>query len=325
MLVDVKPAVVTARPGVPVHLAVTVTNDGTLISEHRVQVLGVDPAWVSLDRPDLKLFPDASGTVLVTVTFPTGIPAGTRRVDVEVVELTPPRERVVVPVDLKVPADLRLGLRVDPVSATGGRQSVVAVIGENRGNAPIDLELTGLDDEGVVDFAFDPPDPVLGPGEQLIVKARLRAPRPLFGSPKIRPYQVQAGPASAPTVAQGAWVQRPRFSRGSLTLMGLLATATVFAVVVAVALSQVVSTSNTNSNLALQAAAAQASDTAGGGRAQIGGTVTSVVTGAAVQDVTVVLYAASATSSPVVSTTTDQAGGYLFQGLPAGGYKLHFT
>ena len=90
MRVDVAPNSLLAPPGQPVVLGVTVTNTGDVISGHQVRVLGLDPRWVQLDRDRFSLFPGAVGVVLVALTLPPGLAAGTRRVAIQVRELTAP-------------------------------------------------------------------------------------------------------------------------------------------------------------------------------------------------------------------------------------------
>ncbi|HLI55003.1 MAG TPA: carboxypeptidase-like regulatory domain-containing protein [Acidimicrobiales bacterium] len=324
MKVEVNPRRFSVVPGEPAVLTVSVSNTGGIISGHRVRVLGVDPRWVSLDQDRLSLFPDSAGVCVVTLTLPRGVPAGPRTVSIEVTELTPPHEREIVSVEVTVPAEPGLKLAVDPVSVTGGRSAAVAVLVENTGNAPIDVALDGREETGEVQFRFDDPAPAVAPGEHRVGAAVLRAPRPWFGSPKVRPYTVVAGPPGAPVVAAGTWLQKARLSRGALALTGLLAAATVFAVVIAVALSQVVSNSNADRNLALQVAEAAQAGNAKAGTAGISGVVTEEATGTPVGGVTVDIYQSNDPTTPIVSTATGASGAYHFSGLAAGSYLLQF-
>ncbi len=324
MRVEVTPRQFSAVPGEPTVVTVSVANTGTLISGHQIRVLGVDPRWATIDQERLSLFPDTAGVAVVTVTLPRGVPAGRRSVAIEVTELTPPHDRTVVDVELTVPAEPGLKLALDPVSVTAGRQAAVAVMMENTGNAALDVALDGRDETGEVRFRFNDATPAVGPGEQRIATAVLRAPRPWFGSPKIRPYTVVAGPPGAPVVAAGSWVQKARLSRGAMALTGLLAAATVFAVVIAVALSQVVTTSNADRNLALQVAQANQAGNANAGTAGVSGTVAQQSTGTPVGGVTVEIFQSSNLTSPIVSTATSPQGSYHFSGLAAGAYKLQF-
>jgi hypothetical protein len=323
--VDVNPRRLSAFPGEPAAVTISVANTSTVITGHRIRVLGVDPRWVRLDLEELSLFPDTTGVARLEVTFPPGIPAGPRTLSVEITELTPPFDVMVIPIELAVPAELGIKAALDPVSITGGRTASVAAVVENTGNAVTDVSLAGSDEEAAIAFEFTPASPTVAPGEQAIASVRLRAHRPWFGSPKVRPFTVEAGPAGAPAVAFGAWVQRPWLSRGALALIGLVVAATVFAAVLTASLSQVVNKSVADRNLAIQVAqAASQSASAVAGHATIGGTVTLLTSGTPVPGVSVDLYQATNTAQPIVSTATGASGGYHFSGLAAGSYKLQF-
>ncbi|MGH8979528.1 MAG: carboxypeptidase regulatory-like domain-containing protein [Acidimicrobiales bacterium] len=323
MRVDVSPRHVTAQPGQPVTLTVTVTNNGTVISGHEIRVLGLDPAWSRINGGMLSLFPSTSGTASVVLSLPEGIPAGRRTLEVEVRELTEPGDVTTVPVELSVPAESKLTAAVDPSSITAGKAAHIAVVLANAGTAESEVPLEGKDDKGAIAFAFDPAAPTLGPGERVTVSATLSARRPFLGSPKIRPYRIEAGPPEAPVVAQGAWVQPPRLSRGALALLGLLVAGTIFAAVLSATLSQVVGQSNADRALALQVAEANRAQPATGS-ASIAGVVTLLTTGKPGSGVTVNLYKHSSTASPIASTATSTSGDYSFTGLAAGSYDLSY-
>lgn len=324
MRVEVTPRQCSVVAGRSTVITVSVTNSASIISGHRIRVLGVDPRWVSLDQDRLSLFPDATGVAVATVTLPPGLPAGPRSIAIEVTELTPPHETALVDVEITVPAEPKLTLAVDPVSVTGGRSAKVAVIAQNTGNSVLDPALDGRDDTGEINFAFDKTLLGLTPGEQRVGQATLRARRPWFGTPKIRQYTVVGGPAAAPVVAAGTWLQKPRLSRGAIALTGLLAAATVFAIVVAVSLSSVVSNSNTDRNLALQVAQAAQAGNANAGNAGLSGVATEAGNNQPVSGVTVDVYQPSNVSAPIVSAATNAQGAYSFAGLAAGSYLLQF-
>jgi hypothetical protein len=323
MRVEVTPRRLSVVPGQPSTITVHVTNTTSVISGHSIQVLGVDPRWVALDRAHLSLFPDDAGTAVLTVTFPSGIPAGTRHLSIVVIEQTPPAETKVVDVELSVPEELGVTLSVDPASVTGGQSVTTGVLVANTGNAPVEVELRGADDEDEVEFAFQPPAPVLQPGEQLLASATLNARRPWFGSPKVRPFTVSYGPPRAPVMAFGAWVQNARLSRGALALLGLAAAVTVFAVVLTASLAQVVNTSAADRDLAIQVAEASRAG-ASSGQGTISGTVSLLTANTPVPGATVQLYQASNTAQPIVSTATGPNGGYQFANLALGSYKVQF-
>ena len=61
MRVDAIPAHATLILGQPLVVSVQVYNTAPVISAYTVRVLGVDPAWVTLDQDQLSLFPGHAG------------------------------------------------------------------------------------------------------------------------------------------------------------------------------------------------------------------------------------------------------------------------
>src|SRR5581483_3697626 len=311
--------------GQPLVIEVQVFNTEPVISAHRVRVLGVDPAWITLDQDQLSLFPDTMGVVVVTITLPPGIPAGTRQLTVQVSELTPPNGTENVVVDLTVPDEQGARIAIDPVSTTAGTTTSVTVILENEGNTDLDLRLEGIDEEDRIQFAFDPPEVGLAPGERVAATATLRSRRPFAGQPKARTYTVRALGTDPPMEAFGAFVQRPRLTRGTLSLLGLLAAVSVFAAVITVTLGRVVDKSTKDRDLLLQVMNGQNAN-AVSNPASIAGKVSLLTSGAGIGGVTVEAFQSGSTSgSPLTTTASANDGTYTVKGLPAGSYKLRFS
>jgi hypothetical protein len=329
MRVEVTPNRLTALPGTPVVLTVTVTNTGDVISGHSVRVLGVDPRWVELSEERLSLFPGGTAATIVTLTLPPGLPAGQRRLSIQVRELTPPESTAVVDVDLDLPPVQHVDARIEPSTVTAGRRGSFGMLVENSGNTGWSGSLVGSDEESKVKFRFFPPTLALAPGEHAAVEVAVRARRRLFGQMVVRPLSVRlpaehAGPDEEPTEARGTFMQRPVVGRGALSLGGLLVAVTIFALVITYALSGVVGRSAADRDLALQVAQADQSSSTSSGTASIAGTVRLLTSGAGVPGVTVEIFDASDTANPVISQATDDSGAYTLAGLGAGSYKLQF-
>ncbi len=312
------------EPGRESAVALSVTNTSSVISGHRIRVLGLDPSWVTIDDETLSLFPDATSTTVIRITPPPGLPAGTRQFVVEVESLTPPAETDQIAGELVIPTRAAMRLSLDPPSSTAGKEARIGVVLKNEGTAPVDAQLRGHDDPAEVNFAFEPSTVSLEPGEQFLATSRLLAKRPWFGSPKIRSFSISASTLDQSVAAQGSWVQSPRFSRGVLALLGLVVAGTIFAAVIAGSLSQVVDRSNANSQLALQVAQA-AQNKVAIGTASLTGYVRLAVSQAPVAGVTVNLYQPSDLTSPAASTATTTNGSYRFTSLTPGSYDLSFT
>jgi hypothetical protein len=331
VLVEVSPQTATAVPGQPVVLAVRITNTEEIISAYEVKVLGVDERWVTLSEPKLSLFPDTSGALIVTITLPEGIPSGTRKIGIEVRQLTAPTSTVLKDVELRVPEERGVQIALEPVTVNGGKRASVGVLLHNTGNTPMPIKLAATDEEEKIDFEFEPAEYEIEPGERRTVTAKLRARRRFAGSPKIRPYTIRYDGPDAGVETFGTFVQRPLLTRGMLSLLGLLLAATVFAAVIAGTLSHVVNQSVSDRNLLTQLVNANenaANGANGGGGADVSGSVTLLTksqgsnTGVVA---TVSVYSANNTSVVVASTASQSNGSYNIPGLAPGSYKFRYA
>ena len=204
MLVQVSPTRFDFVEGEPIAVSVTVSNNTEVIGGYHLRLLGADPGWVRLDAENLSLFPGDRETVVATVTIPPGIGAGGRRLAVQVRELTPPRSISVTEIELPVPAEEALAMRLEPLTVVAGKHAVFGVVVTNNGNTTVAVSPAGTDEEGKIAFRFDPEIVSLAPGEQAIADLRMTAHRRWFGTPVIRPFALgshAAAPTSPPAPA----------------------------------------------------------------------------------------------------------------------------
>jgi hypothetical protein len=350
MRVDVTPRQATILPGVPLEVKVTVANTSTVIGGYTLRVLGADPSWVSVPDERLSLFPDESGSVTITFTPPEGLPAGPRRIAIQVREWTPPEGSAIVEIELTVPPRKDVQLRVDPLMVTGGKKANFGLIVQNSGNTVVEGVLAGDDPEAQAQFEFDPETLRLVPGERALVDMRVKAKRRFAGTPAVRilglfiddiptgffadiDAEAKKNGAAKPeppiareegtALAHATFVQKPFLSRGLISLTGLLAAITVFAIVITIALSRLVGQSAADRDLALQVAAAR-NATGSGGTSSVQGTVRLLTTGAAASTVSVSVFNTTDMQVPVATTATNTNGQYSVTNLAAGSYKISY-
>lgn len=341
MRVVVTPQQAAVIPGQAQPIAITITNTSTVIGGYALRLLGADPSWVSLEADQLSLFPEETRTVLVHITAPRGIPAGSRRIAVQVRELTPPEASSITEIDLTVPAAKSVQVRADPLAVTAGKRATFSLVVENTGNTMIAAYLAGDDAEGQVRFDFEPERVSLSPGEHTVVDMRSAARRHFTGPPTVRMLGVYlddeppdgffAGPQPEKPVARSdrealanaTFIQRAVLSRGPLSLLGLLAAITVFAIVIVFALSRLVGQSNADRDLALQVAAAR-NAAAASGTSGVAGTVRLLTSAKPVPGVAVSVFSAADTTAPIATTATNDKGAYTVGNLAAGKYKVSF-
>jgi hypothetical protein len=364
MIVDVSPRRLAVVPGTPQQLQVTITNTSEVIGGYALRILGADPGWVETTDQTFSLFPEESRTIAIAVTVPQGIPAGERRIAVQLRELTPPEHSSIDEVVLVVPDAPALQVRADPMAQQTGRRGRFSLLVDNTGNTLVRGRLAGSDAEGKVRYAFSPAELTLAPGEHAVVDLKVKARQPFLGSPAVRTLSFFLDPPEGsrvvvvpapvgkaaddtpapgrrkrrrgrdkqlsvtperetPALANATMIQRPVVGRGSLSLLGLLAAVTVFAIVITLALSKIVGQSAADRDLALQiASAGEGSSSAGS--SGVAGTVRLLTSGTPVPGVAVTVYAAADTNTPLATTATGSSGTYAVGDLPAGDYKLTF-
>jgi len=136
------------------------------------------------------------------------------------------------------------------------------------------------------------------------------------------PAPMEQAPGELPDpVATGTLLQKPRLSRGLLSLLSLLLAATVFATVITIALSALVGQSAADRDLAIQVAAARNSGTPSG-TSTLGGSVLQLLNGQPIAGVSVELFTAQDVTTPITNTATGDDGKWSMDNLPAGSYKF---
>ena len=326
MRLSVEPRRTVATPGVPTMLGVVVTNASDVIAGYVLRVLGADPSWVEIEDPSPRLFPGESVSVGIVLTLPEGVPAGERRVSIQVRDVTDEAAIAIEDVTLDVPALPRTTVRLEPATVTAGSVGAFAAVVHNEGNTVQHARLTAQDPEARTTYTFDPPEFSLAPGQSTSVAMEARAKRPFVGDPLLRPFELRlagpaAPPADGPPAAAGVFVQKPVLTRGMLGLLGLLLAITVFAVVISIALGSVVGRSAADRDLALQVAQARQA-AALTGSSGLSGSVIELSSGNPLPNVSVELFGSDDPADPVVTTATTDAGTYSVTRLPAGDYTL---
>jgi hypothetical protein len=341
MRVEVSPRRADVTPSIPQPITITVGNTSTVIGGYEILILGADPTWVELETDRISLFPDEVRSISGTISVPPGIPAGPRQVAVQVRELTAPYTTSVAELALIVPPAPAVAARIDPPSVIGGKVGQFTVLLENSGNTVVRADLSAEEAESQVAFFFDPERVVLAPGEHAVVDMTATGKRPWWGNNAPRLISVflddvpedgffadaePPPPKHDDTTAatRAMFVQKARLTRGMISMLGLIAAITVFAVIITIALSKLVGQNAADRQLALQIAAAKAENGISTGTSTISGAVKLLTSQEPVPGVSVALYKASDLATPVATTATNQVGGYIFSNLDAGDYKLSY-
>jgi Carboxypeptidase regulatory-like domain len=306
------------------HVSVAVYNDTDVIAGYRVTLLGADRSWVTVEGNGVAVFPAETANIEVTLRLPDDFPAGHRQMALQVQALEDVEDVQTVALDVVVPRRDDLKVRVEPTSITAGRSASFGLLVENRGNAIIDTGFTGTDEEAAVELEFSPASLRLEPGESEIIRAESRGGRRWFGMPTPRVLTFTATGVDPATEVVATFVQKPRIGRWVLSLAGLIAAVSVFAVVITQSFEKVAESEKKGRQLI--EAALDDDPTGANGIATNPGSVSGNITGpsdnAGLAGVTIELFEADDPDAVVAAVSTSDDGSFLLPGLNAGSYKL---
>ena len=200
-------------PGGEARTSLRIRNNGSVVDQFDLSVLGDAAAWASVEPPTISLFPGAEESV--DVVFRPGktsaIVSGrasfavkaTSREDVQGSSV----EEGVIDV---VPYDERTAELI-PRTSKGKRSAVHDLAVDNRGNAPITVHFTGMDPQGTLQFEFEPPQITVAPGTAQFAKVKLKPAQHFWrGANKTLPFVVMVEEDGQPPMAvDGSMVQLP--------------------------------------------------------------------------------------------------------------------
>lgn len=346
MRADSPVRVLDVTPGGHSDLLVDVVNDTSVIDGITTRVIGL-PAGEVVSRPALlSLFPEAAGSVQLSVGVPRTFPAGRHPVTVEVSSSVGASAPAHVDLELEVEPRPDLAIRLHPAIHRVHRRGRYTVECINRGNVELELALRASDPDRCLHHSFSPAALRVGPGESAPALLRIRGPRHLFGSDRDRQLTVVAESVAEQleSTATATLRQRPVIPRGLLTAAVLAAIVGLWAVAFLVGMQKVFNsdpmtkqapasffvTDNAVSGLAAGGSPVGALPKSGQLPAGVGGSVTGTVTATSTQlgvgrIVVEALQQTSRGLQLVTSAATQADGTYALVGLFPGSYYLRFT
>jgi len=221
---------ISVAPGAEASVQIKVRNNGSVVDQMTISVLGGAADWSGVEPATLSLFPGAEGTATITFRPPRSstVPAGQMPFGARVASQEDPAGSVVEEGRLDIAAFSEIGAELQPLTSRGARGARHDLAVDNRGNVALNANISGLDDSEEVSFDIKPPSVVADPGQasfaQIEVKPRKRFWR---GQPKSRAFTLQVEAANqAPVPVTGTFLQEPVlpswFVKGLVGLAALL-------------------------------------------------------------------------------------------------------
>ena len=242
----ISPDTITATPGKPFIISVSLVNNTPVIDAFRVTVLGVDDHSVKVEPDLVSLFPDAAGTLQVQVTLAPDFPSGPSDTWIKARSCTDKSKQALAPLHLEVKEGKSAKIAVDPTSAVGRGGGRFGVTVTNDGNTPLSFALLGSDEENHFAFHFEPSRIELPAGESASAQTEVSGRRSFTGAPTPRPFKITAEAPGLKLETQGTLAQRPYVSRFVLMMGFVVALLALWAIVVGGAIDSVIDDSNTD-------------------------------------------------------------------------------
>jgi hypothetical protein len=206
---------VTVQPGETETFTLAILNLGNTTETFTFVPSGLLSGWVRIEPPTITLFGGSHEAIAVTLRPPrlASTPAGPAPLTVRIIPQDDPDEVVIAETTAVIGAfhDRHIHM-LQPVVRSSRRANFEFLV-DNQGNSQASCRLHLIDTSQRLDGDFDPPAVGVAPGENSLVRLKLKAIRRQWrrGS-RILPFSIEADQQSFPTASADAnFVQTPFF------------------------------------------------------------------------------------------------------------------
>jgi hypothetical protein len=228
-ITTLSPTAITVEAGALAATTIRVRNTGSIVDRFDIDVVGVT-GWVRVDPPSLSLFPGAEGMATVTFGPPrASMPrAGTIPFGIRVRPAADPKGSAVEEGKVTVVPFTAAAADIVPQTSRGTRGAHHQVIVDNRGNAPVEVVVSAIDPDRLLQFTVEPPRAVVGPDDRVGFRVGVRVDDPFpFGPNRPRPFQVNVEPGRQGPIQLRATLSQRALLPAWLPRVGGLALAAV--------------------------------------------------------------------------------------------------
>ncbi|MDQ0850369.1 hypothetical protein QFZ65_002307 [Arthrobacter sp. B3I9] len=198
---------------VPLHIR----NDGEIVEEYRLRVMGPSGSWTEVVPGVVSLFPGQNTTASVEFRPPRSseVPAGEFPYAVQVLPTEHPEEAVAPEGVLQLLPFHQTTAELMPRQSQGCFGGLHRVAVDNYGNVPITVALAGSDPGDLLNISFREPTLTIAPGIVEFARVQVRVRSTIWrGMPAMHPFAVTVKPMDAPPVVlDGTHLQEPVLPR----------------------------------------------------------------------------------------------------------------
>lgn len=201
----------SVTPGQSIEAKVLVRNNGALVDQFTLDIVGDSREWTEVVPRVMNLMPGTEGEATVTFAPPrdSSVLSGRVPFGVRVLSREDPPNSSVAEGVVDVEPFMDLQLELSPKTSRCATKAVHEVVVENNGNYPIPVEVITNDPEDQLKLSLDHSSLVVQPGTSAFLKLKAKPhDRFLRGQDKRLPFGVTATSGELPPVnADGTVVQ----------------------------------------------------------------------------------------------------------------------
>jgi hypothetical protein len=224
----------SVTPGGSVDATVQVRNNGTLVDQFSVDIVGDAKDWTEVEPRVMNLMPGQDGQIRIKFAPPrnSSVSAGFVPFGVRVLSREEPQGSVVEEGSIQVEPFTDLQIELAPKSSRTRTKARHEVVVDNSGNYPIPIELVANDPDEQLKLTLDHSTLTVQPGTSAFLKLTAKPhDRFMRGAERRHPFQVTALAGDIPpTTVQGTVVQQQWLPKWLLPALIALITLAVVAV-----------------------------------------------------------------------------------------------
>jgi hypothetical protein len=195
--VSVQQPTLRVDPGSTVSTELRVRNTGLVVDQFSFQPLGDAAAWIKVEPPTVRLFPETDAVVTVTIAPPREPSSrpGVAHWGVKAVPQEDPAGAAVGEGTVDVGTFVEVSAELQPTTGRGRMTGRFELAVDNRGNVPVPVRIHGTDPEQSLGFEVEPAAIDSQPGSAHFAKLAVRPAAKIWrGQPKTHPFQVVVEP-----------------------------------------------------------------------------------------------------------------------------------
>ncbi|MEZ4672439.1 MAG: FHA domain-containing protein [Anaerolineae bacterium] len=228
-------------PGAHMSAEISITNTSAETQTYRVEVTGMPPNWIRIDRPELKI--DAGQSEQVLANFrplrQSDSRPGDYRVLVRVMLRDAPQQKLDAQMVVRILPYGGFGMALEKPLITSGQPFRLHL--HNQGSGSLSVNVTCRNRDNKLRYTYPSNQVTLTPGARFVMQGLVQPLQPaLWGKPRQHPFDIQVTSQDAArfvTVARAYYLEKPMLpSWTPLALAGAAVVGLLFLIVIAAAL-----------------------------------------------------------------------------------------